>query len=182
MGTLCCGVFLVFVNKDKLNINKYSYYLGFILKIGSIFYFDNEVQDFLPKLLTLIGVSLIILNKRKYKQLEKIFNSNLISTIGLSSYSIYLYHQPVFAFYRNLKENYLIRKSLSDFLSFNEKVYLEFIYESIVFPQIILLIFTFTVGIFSYKKIELAFIGLNKLDFKSLTLIFCYNNLYFYIF
>tara|TARA_Y100000816_G_scaffold292542_1_gene288493 strand:+ start:3643 stop:6165 length:2523 start_codon:yes stop_codon:yes gene_type:complete len=169
---LCVGVFLVFVNKDKLNINKYSYYLGFILVIGSIFYFDNEVQDFFPKLLSLIGVSLIILNKRKYKQLEKIFNINLISTIGLSSYSIYLYHQPVFAFYRNLKENYLIRKSLSDFLSFSEKVYSEFVYESTIFPQIILLIFTFILGIFSYKKIELAFIGLNKLSFKSLALIF----------
>ena len=169
---LCVGVFLVFVNKDKLNMNKNSYYLGYILIIGSIFYFDYQVQNFLPKLITLIGVSLIILNKRKYKQLETIFNSNLISTIGLSSYSIYLYHQPIFAYYRNLKENYLIRKSLSEFLSFNEKVYSEFIYESIVFPQIILLIFTFTVGIFSYRKIELAFIGLNELNFKNLTLIF----------
>ena len=68
---LCVGVFLVFVNKDKLNMNKNSYYLGYILIIGSIFYFDYQVQNFFPKLLTLIGVSLIILNKRKVQAIRK---------------------------------------------------------------------------------------------------------------
>ena len=43
-GTLC-WCFLVFVNKDKLNMNK-IYYLGYILIIGSIFYFDYQVKTF----------------------------------------------------------------------------------------------------------------------------------------
>ncbi len=169
---LCLGVLLVFINKDRLSLSKHFYYLGYLIIVCSILLFNNEVESLLPKIVTLLGVSLIILKKEDNLKFKNFFSNSFISLIGLSSYSIYLYHQPIFAFYRNLKENYLIKKSLSEFVYFKENLFLNYLFDDSFLPYIFLLTITLLIGVFSYKKIELEFIGSDSFNSKNLILFF----------
>ncbi len=66
-----------------------------------IFYYDKySINDIEPKLLALLGVSLIIFSNSNRSYLTKLLSFKILSIIGLSSYSIYLLHQPIFAFTR----------------------------------------------------------------------------------
>ncbi len=169
---LCLGVLLVFINKDRLSLSKHFNYLGYLIIISSILLFNNKVESLLPKIVILLGVSLIILNKEITPNFEKFFSNSYISLIGLSSYSIYLYHQPIFAFYRNLKENYQIKKSLAEFVNFKENLFLDYFFNDSFLPYIFLLTITLIIGIFSYRRIELEFIGSKSFNSKNLILFF----------
>ena len=169
---LCFGVILVFINKEKLKISKYFYSLGYVVTISSVLLIGENVNNLYPKILALAGVSLIILNSKNYTELDNFLNNKVINIIGLSSYSIYLFHQPIFSYYRNLKETYLLKKSLSDFISFNETTSLNYIFTKNLVPETLLFILTILIGILSYKKIELSFIGSNKINIKSIILFF----------
>ena len=75
--------------------------IGLPLMLFSIFYFsDNWINDIEPKLFALIGISLIIFSNTDSSILTKFLSFKIISIIGLSSYSIYLLHQPLFVFFR----------------------------------------------------------------------------------
>ena len=75
--------------------------IGFPLMIFPIFFFnDDSINQIEPKLIALIGISLIIFSNTDETYLSKILNLRPMYLIGLSSYSIYLLHQPVFAFVR----------------------------------------------------------------------------------
>ena len=72
-----------------------------MLIIFCITYFDdNWISDIEPKLVCLTGAGLILLSDTENSFVEKFSNIKLISIIGLSSYSMYLFHQPLFAFTR----------------------------------------------------------------------------------
>jgi peptidoglycan/LPS O-acetylase OafA/YrhL len=116
--------------------------IGVPLMIFPIFYFgDNWINDTEPKLITLIGVSLIIFSNTENSVLTKVLSFKIISLIGLSSYSIYLLHQPLFAFFRLYKQN-----SWENFLNKTN---------DILINELILLIFLlFIFGVFNYKIIE----------------------------
>jgi peptidoglycan/LPS O-acetylase OafA/YrhL len=81
--------------------------IGLPLMLIPIFYFgDDWINDIEPKLIALIGISLIIFSNTDSSVLTKVLSFKLISIIGLSSYSIYLLHQPLFAFFRIFVKNY----------------------------------------------------------------------------
>lgn len=91
------------VKTTRLN---FSPIVAYLLLFVPIFYFtDAQITWVVPKLLTLFGVGFIILNENKKNFLSQIYESKFISIIGLSSYSIYLLHQPVFAYYRSHKNS-----------------------------------------------------------------------------
>ena len=82
---------------------------GFILMLFPMFYFDSSsVNQIEPKLISLIGISLIILSNTEDSILSKFLNIKIFRLIGLSSYSAYLFHQPIFAFYRINKSKQLV--------------------------------------------------------------------------
>ena len=75
--------------------------VGLLLIAHSVFFFDDEI--FHPSILTLssiIGVCLIIWFSNKDEFITKILSSKLFVGIGLISYSLYLWHYPIFAFSR----------------------------------------------------------------------------------
>ena len=75
--------------------------VGLFLIIHSILYFDDQM--FHPSLFTLspiIGVCLLIWFSDKREFITKILSSKLFVSIGLISYSLYLWHYPIFAFDR----------------------------------------------------------------------------------
>ena len=96
---LLLGV-LVMVLSNNLKV-KHLEKIGFPLLLFPLFYYDKySVNNIEPKLLVLLGISLIIFSNTNNSYLTKLLSFKLLAIIGLSSYSIYLLHQPIFAFFR----------------------------------------------------------------------------------
>ena len=121
---LLAGSGCMFFEKN-LKKNSVFSYAGFILMIFPIFYFDDAwIIDIEPKLLSILGVTLVLVFNSKKSTLTKFLSFNLIQKIGLWSFSIYLIHQPVFVFYRLASEKSLSiswknienQKTLDDYL------------------------------------------------------------------
>jgi peptidoglycan/LPS O-acetylase OafA/YrhL len=75
--------------------------IGFFLIVHSILFFNDEM--FHPSfytLSTIIGVCLIIWFSHKDELITKILSTKLFIGMGLISYSLYLWHYPIFAFSR----------------------------------------------------------------------------------
>ena len=106
--------------------------LGFILIICSILFFDNKI--FHPSFYTLIpviGVVLILWFTDNNDIISKILSYRIFVGIGLISYSLYLWHYPIFSFAKNL--NFLFDDS---------------------FGKLILIIISFILSIFTFYLIE----------------------------
>ena len=76
-------------------------FIGLILIGHSILFFNDEIIH--PSFYTLspiIGVCLIIWFSNKNEPITKILSTKLFIGIGLISYSLYLWHYPIFAFVR----------------------------------------------------------------------------------
>jgi hypothetical protein len=120
--------------------------LGISLIIFSVFFFTDK--DLLPSfwsLIPLIGVCLIIWFSHKDEIVTKILSNKIFVFFGLISYSLYLFHYPIFAFSRALE-------------IFN--VYYKFIF----------IFITIVVSIFSYYFIERTFRNKNITSVKKLTI------------
>lgn len=73
--------------------------IGIIFMLFPFYYFDDSwINDIEPKIIALFGIGLILLSNRNDSYLSKILRFKLLSIVGLSSFSIYLLHQPIFAF------------------------------------------------------------------------------------
>lgn len=117
--------------------------LGLLLIIYSIFYFNNKLYH--PSFITLIpiiGVSLVIWFSNKDTLTNKMLSSKLFVGIGLISYSLYLWHYPIFAFYRHS----FASGSIND--------------------EILLIVILFTFSLISYYFVEKKF-RTKKFNFKK---------------
>ena len=130
--------------KPRKLLNQILTIIGFILIFGSFFLFDNET--FHPSLYTLIpssGVVLILWFYSDDNLILRLLTNKIFVWIGLISYSLYLWHYPIFSF-----ANYtgiFFEKNL-------EKIFL--------------IVFTFIISLLSYFLVEKPF--RKSASFKSL--------------
>ncbi len=122
---------------------------GLFLISYSIFFFDNKI--FHPSFYTLIpvvGASLILWFTNKDDVIKKFLSYKIFVGIGLISYSLYLWHYPIFSFAKNLE------------IFFDES-----------FGKLILITVTFILSIFTYYFVERPARRTNSFKIVFLTLI-----------
>ncbi len=103
---LLAGSMLAYI--DTINSHKKKTIFNFLMpSVGILFIvfyiFSFEENSRHPSFLTIlpvIGVCLIIFFANEKELITKILSSKILIFIGLISYSLYLWHYPVFAFYR----------------------------------------------------------------------------------
>ena len=151
------GAILMILNR-KISFRS-SEKIGFPLVIFSFYFFgDDLINNIEPKLLSLLGISLIIISNNKKSYIFKLLSSKYISLIGLSSFSIYLFHQPIFAFYRIYINGRFRKESFIElffliflllFISYFSYIYIEvkltkskLIYYILIFTFLIILLFS----------------------------------------
>ena len=132
--------------KIKFRYSQFSPLIGFALILFSYLYFDKHTIH--PSQLTLIPIlgTFMIIHFIKVDDLTyKFLTIKFFSKIGLWSYSLYLWHYPVFAFARNRGKD----------LSETDKIEL--------------LVITFLISIISYYMIEKPF---RNIDIKRVRIFF----------
>ena len=85
----------------KKKINFIFPIIGLILILHSFLFFDDTMRH--PSLITIspiIGVCLLIWFSNENEIITKILSSKIFVGVGLISYSLYLWHYPIFAFSR----------------------------------------------------------------------------------
>lgn len=134
---------------------------GLFLIILPILLINDKLKlSFIYKIFPLIGASLIITYYNQKSKLNFIFNNKFLIFIGLISYSLYLWHYPIFAFSR-----------ISNIAGGN------------FFIKFLILLIVISLSIFSYMYIETPLrkkIKFKKLFFCSLSLmivLMMFNNL-----
>ncbi len=125
----------LYLSGQKTKSNNFLSVLGLLFILISVFLYDkNTPFPSFYTLLPIIGVVLLIVYANEDTLIAKFLGNKVLVKIGLISYSLYLLHQPIFAFYR-----------LSPFYM-SEKLY-----------YLPLILIALLISIFSWKYIEQPF-------------------------
>jgi peptidoglycan/LPS O-acetylase OafA/YrhL len=99
-----------FIANNQKKINSYNFSIlrkniitifGLFLIVFSILFFNKNISyGYIYAFFSIIGVSLIISFQDKEILINKILTNRFLVFIGLISYSLYLWHYPIFAFGR----------------------------------------------------------------------------------
>lgn len=121
--------------KSRHNLNTLMCLIGFtLISIGIIFLNDHLPYPGTLTLLPVIGTMLLIRFSGKVNDpVSKLLRSSCMVSVGLISYSLYLWHQPIFAFVRILSINELNNydKGLCIALTFIFSIFTWFIVETL---------------------------------------------------
>ena len=144
---LMVGAAAAYYGKQLSNLgNQYSGILsisGLSLIFYAIFSFDKTTNfPGLSATIPVIGTFLLIIAGPRKNIVNSFLSSPLLVKIGLMSYSLYLWHQPIFVFFRHL--------NLSDFII------------------IIGIPLSFILALFSYRFIETPFRNRSKFSMKNI--------------
>ena len=138
----------------RINTNKYFTYFSYFLIFFPICFFDdNWILDIEPKIILIAGVFFVLISNDSSSIFIKINNNKIIKNIGKASYSIYLFHQPIYSFFKWFLYKYQIEFIISTYID-----------------SLILFIFIFGISYLNYKYVEKYFIKLEK-NIKILNLL-----------
>ena len=172
---------LLAINEDKkihnfdTNIKSFLSFLGLLLILYSFLFFDN-VNDHpgYKTILPVFGTGLIILNSHSKNYINIILSNKILKNLGLISYSLYLWHHPVFSFSKiiGLNEHNILIKILlfllSIFLAYFSFKYIEILFRKKYFSFNNILIF-FSTLITSFFLISYFLIPYQMKNFPNIT-------------
>ena len=128
--------------------------LGFLMIVFSIIFFkENFVHPGLITLIPTLGTFLIILFSKENTISFKLLSNKFLVFNGLISYSLYLWHQPIFAFSKQIFENFDSIKLI-----------------------ILNITITYIIAIFSWKFIEKPFRNPKKIQ-ANILFLFCISSM-----
>ena len=156
---LLAGVLLAYFEKFNFNLNKIKFNnyfpkVGIFLIFFSFYFFNDKTLH--PSLITLVpvlGCFLIIAFSERNEIVTKILSHKIFVSIGLISYSLYLWHYPLFSFAEIIEVG-----------------------ESKNFTKVFLILLSFILSILSYRFIELPARN-NKNSFKKLSIVLMFSTL-----
>jgi peptidoglycan/LPS O-acetylase OafA/YrhL len=126
---------LIMVMQQKV-VSKNLDVLGFILLISPIFYYDDSyINQIEPKIISLFGLSLLLLNSSN-SIIKRVLNNSFLQKTGLISFSLYLLHQPIFSIARKILYGQFLKLEL--------------------YQSMILILFSFFLATQFYKYVELG--------------------------
>ena len=134
------------IYKKNIKSNNFFSLIGFLIIMISVFAYDNNIP--FPSIYTLapvIGVVLIIIFGKDKTFVSNLLGSKYLVKIGLISYSLYLWHQPLFAFFK-----------ISPF------------YDDNTFNKLFLIFLSFILAFVSWRLIEQPFRNKNKIKRKTI--------------
>jgi peptidoglycan/LPS O-acetylase OafA/YrhL len=126
-------------------------FIGLVLIGHSIMFIDLTYHPSFYTLSSIIGVCLIIWFSDKNEHVTKILSTKLFVNIGLISYSLYLWHYPIFSFF--VKTRFV---------------------DGSIFSKLIIGTVIFITSIISYNFIERPFRS-KKVSFKKISLFFFFK-------
>ncbi len=157
------GLLLMVKISNKSNYAKIYRFrlLFFTLSIFLFLLDDSYINNIFTKVIIFIAVSVFIYDQNLKFENKKL--QNFLFNIGVISYSLYLIHQPLFAF---IRKYFLINN-----------------YELNVYVLLSSLIFLYYLASFSFKNIENRFLNYsNKRTLLSVLFLFLINlSIYFYV-
>jgi len=143
----------IYLNKENNLKNKFSdlyIFLGIVFIIASIFFYNKNIPyASIYTILPVVGASLLILFLNNKSFFYFLFTNKLIIFFGLISYSLYLWHQPLFALYR-----------------------IYFINEPKFYEYLLLIILAIIIAFFSWKYIEKPFRNRSFLSKNKIFILF----------
>ena len=172
---------LLAINEDKKiynfnnSIKSFLSFLGFFLILYSFLFFDNvNEHPGYKTILPVFGTTLIIFNSHSKNYINIILSNKLLKNLGLISYSLYLWHHPIFSFSKIIglnEQNILIKLLLfllSIFLAYFSFKYVESLFRKKYFSINNILIF-FSTLITSFYLISYFSIPYQMKNFPNIT-------------
>ena len=154
------GVFINFIKEFRL---RYISEISLLVILLSFFIFDEtSIIQIEPKILVVFFTAIFINNKSS-SFIDKVSSNKLLTAVGVSSYTIYLLHYPLYNFYKHYLE-----------INFKEISAIE----KIVLMVIILLVSSFIYNNFEKKFIE----NFNKKRQIYLFILFSFNVFFIVLF
>ena len=87
-------------------------------------YGDDFILSLRPRIIVTFAVALILFSKNENSVFERISKNQIVKNLGLTSFSLYLLHQPIFAFARiHHNKNSLLLGNLEDPNFFYQKLF-----------------------------------------------------------
>ena len=110
---ILCGAMLVFIEeKKKKNFSNlasnFFVFIGLALIVLSFLLIETNNGPSLISIFTIIGTMIVIYFSKPKTIMSFILSNKILVGIGLISYSLYLWHYPIFSFYRI----YFLNKSI----------------------------------------------------------------------
>ena len=90
----------------QIKKNNLLSFFGLVLIFLSFYFFDISArQNIYLNLLPVVGVCLFILFTEDSGKLGAVYKNKILLHVGLISYSLYLWHQPILAYFKNIYNN-----------------------------------------------------------------------------
>jgi peptidoglycan/LPS O-acetylase OafA/YrhL len=160
---LCIGAiaaYLIIKNRFSFStvLNNILSLSGFLIIIYSIFFYNFHAIQIPTAVFPVIGSTLIIIFANKDTLIGKFLSIKIFVGIGIVSYSLYLWHYPIFAFIKN----------------YSNEINLQL--------KFLIITISFLLSIFSYKFVEKPFRNNNIVSLKSFINLIACTTLFFIIF